>query len=142
MAERLFQVIGRADMNNDPKFRTNEARVENRLEVDKIVGDWIGSRTLDECMEVFDRESVTVAPVYDIEQIMNDPHFREREIIVDLPDTEMGTVAMHNITPRLSSTPGGFTRPAPALGQHNAEVLARIGIKESDLTKLKNQGVV
>ena len=142
MAERIFQVIGRADMNNDPKFRTNEARVENRLEVDKIVGDWIGSRTLDECMKVFDRESVTVAPVYDIEQIMNDPHFREREIIVDLPDTEMGTVAMHNITPRLSSTPGGFTRPAPALGQHNAEVLARIGIKKSDLTKLKNQGVV
>ena len=92
--------------------------------------------------EVFDRESVTVAPVYDIEQIMNDPHFREREIIVDLPDTEMGTVAMHNITPRLSTTPGGFTRPAPALGQHNAEVLARIGIKESDLAKLKEHGVV
>jgi crotonobetainyl-CoA:carnitine CoA-transferase CaiB-like acyl-CoA transferase len=142
MAERIFKVIGRDDMNHDPKFLTNEDRVENRLEVDEIVGGWIGMRTLEECMEVFDRESVTVAPVYDIEQIMQDPHFREREIIVDLPDEEMGTVPMHNITPRLSGTPGGFARPAPALGQHNSEILGRIGIDEDELAKLKDNGVI
>ena len=142
MAERIFKVIGRADMIDDPKFLTNEDRVKNRLEVDEAVGGWIGTRTLEECMEVFERESVTVAPVYDIEQIMADPHFREREVIVDLPDEEMGTVAMHNITPRLSGTPGGFARPAPDLGQHNAEVLGRIGIGEGDLAKLKDDGVV
>jgi len=142
MAERIFRVIGRDDMNHDPKFLTNEDRVENRLEVDEIVGGWIGERTLVECMEVFDRESVTVAPVYDIEQIMQDPHFREREIIVDLPDEEMGTVPMHNITPRLSGTPGGFARPAPSLGQHNAEILGRIGIDEDELVNLKDNGVI
>ena len=142
MAERIFRVIGRADMNDDPKFLTNADRVENRLEVDEIVGGWIGDRTLDECMEIFDRESVTVAPVYDIEQIMEDPHFRAREIIVDLPDEEMGTVAMHNITPRLSGTPGGFARPAPLLGQHNAEILGRIGIDAVDLADLKDNGVI
>jgi len=60
MAERIFRVIGRDDMNRDPKFRTNADRVENREEVDEIVGGWIGARTLDECMEVFERESVTV----------------------------------------------------------------------------------
>jgi crotonobetainyl-CoA:carnitine CoA-transferase CaiB-like acyl-CoA transferase len=142
MAERIFRVIGRADMNDDPKFKTNADRVANRLEVDEIVGGWIGARTLDECMEVFDRESVTVAPVYDIGQIMEDPHFREREIIVDLPDDDMGTVPMHNIVPRLSGTPGGFTRPAPSLGQHNAEILARIGIDTDELLELRNKGVV
>lgn len=142
MAERIFRVIGRADMIDDPKYLTNADRVENRLEVDEIVGGWIGERTLDECMEIFDQESVTVAPVYDIEQIMADKHFREREVIVDMPDEEMGTVAMHNITPRLSGTPGGFARPAPSLGQHNAEILGRIGIGEGDLTKLKDQGVI
>ena len=93
-------------------------------------------------MEIFERESVTVAPVFDIEQIMNDPHFRKREVIVNLPDEEMGAVAMHNITPRMSGTPGGFTRPAPALGQHNAEVLGRIGINAGDLAKLKDDGVI
>ena len=142
MAERIFRVIGRADMNDDPKFLTNADRVENRIEVDEIVGGWIGERTLDECMEIFDGESVTVAPVYDIEQIMEDPHFRAREIIVDLPDEEMGTVAMHNITPRLSGTPGSFARPAPLLGQHNAEILGRIGIDAVDLADLKDNGVI
>ena len=142
MAERIFRVIGRADMIDDPKFLTNADRVERRLEVDEAVGSWIGARTLEECMEIFERESVTVAPVFDIEQIMNDPHFRKREVIVDLPDEEMGAVAMHNITPRMSGTPGGFTRPAPALGQHNAEVLGRIGINAGDLAKLKDNGVI
>ena len=142
MAERIFRVIGRDDMNHDPKFLTNADRVENRLEVDEIVGGWIGDRTLVGCMEVFDRESVTVAPVYDIEQIMQDPHFREREIIVDLPDEEMGTVPMHNITPRMSGTPGGFARPAPSLGQHNAEILGRIGVDAEELIDLQECGVI
>jgi formyl-CoA transferase len=142
MAERIFRVIGRADMIDDPKFRTNADRVANRHEVDEIVGGWIGARTLAECMEIFDRESVTVAPVYDIAQIMEDPHFREREIVVDLPDEDMGTVPMHNIVPRLSGTPGGFARPAPSLGQHNAEILGRIGIDEDGLADLQERGVI
>jgi crotonobetainyl-CoA:carnitine CoA-transferase CaiB-like acyl-CoA transferase len=85
---------------------------------------------------------VTVAPVYDISQIMEDPHFREREIIVDLPDEDMGTVPMHNIVPRMSGTPGGFKSPAPSLGQHNAEILGRIGIDDAALADLKNNGVL
>mgnify|MGYP003628000911 CR=1 FL=1 len=142
MAERIFRVIGRDDMNSDPKFRTNTDRVANRQEVDEIVGGWIGARTLDECMEVFDRENVTVAPVYNIAQIMDDPHFREREINVELPDEDMGTVAMHNIVPRLSRTPGGFARPAPTLGQHNEEILGRIGIPATEVAALKERGVL
>ncbi len=142
MAERIFRVIGRDDMNDDPKFKTNADRVANRLEVDEIVGGWIGARSLDECMEVFDRESVTVAPVYNIAQIMEDQHFREREIIVDLPDEDMGTVPMHNIVPRLSGTPGGFARPAPSLGQHNQEILARIGVDADALAELEKNNVV
>ncbi len=142
MAERIFRVIGRDDMNADPRFATNGDRVANRAEVDAAVGGWIGARTLEECMDVFERESVTVAPVYNIAQIMEDPHFKEREINVALPDDEMGEVQMHNIVPRLSKTPGGFTRPAPALGQHNAEILARIGVDGAELTALRETGVI
>jgi crotonobetainyl-CoA:carnitine CoA-transferase CaiB-like acyl-CoA transferase len=142
MAERIFRVIGRDDMNSDPKFRTNTDRVANRAEVDAIVGGWIGERTLDECMEVFDRENVTVAPVYNIAQIMDDPHFQQRQINVELPDEEMGTVAMHNVVPRLSRTPGGFRRPAPKLGEHNEEILGRIGIGADEVATLKEKGVL
>ena len=59
---------------------------------------------------------------------MTDAHFREREIIVDVEDDEMGTIPMHNIVPRLSATPGVWRRPAPKLGEHTAEILAEAGI--------------
>ncbi|MCH9673793.1 MAG: CoA transferase [Gammaproteobacteria bacterium] len=142
MAERIFRVIGREDMITDPRYLTNEDRVQHRDEVDAAVGQWIAARTLDENMEVFEREAVTVAPVYDIEQICEDPHFIEREIIVDLPDEELGTVKHHNVVPRMSGTPGGFTRPAPELGEHNKEILGGLGLDDEQLESLARGGVV
>jgi crotonobetainyl-CoA:carnitine CoA-transferase CaiB-like acyl-CoA transferase len=142
MAERIFRTIGRPDMVDDPKYRTNGDRVKNRKEVDEIVGGWIGARTLDECMEIFERESVTVAPVYDIAQIVEDRHFQEREIIVDLPDADMGTVPMHNIVPKMSGTPGGFKRKAPDLGEHNAEILGALGFSDEEIDNLTARGAI
>lgn len=142
MAERLFRVIGRDDMNSDPKFKTNADRVANRAEVDDIVGEWIGRRTLDEVLEVFRREGITGGPINDISQIVEDPHFKEREIIVDLPDTEMGQIPMHNIFPKLSGTPGAFRRPAPDLGQDNEDVLGGAGIDADTLADLKSRGII
>ena len=142
MAERIFRVIGRDDMNSDPRFRTNEDRVAHRDEVDAIVGAWIAARTLDEAMAVFDRENVTVAPVYDIAQISEDRHFNEREIVVDLPDEDLGHIPHHNIFPRMSGTPGGFRRPAPALGEHNAEILGALGLSAADLDALREEAVI
>ena len=142
MAERLFRVIGRDDMNSDPKFKTNADRVANRAEVDDIVSEWIGRRTLDDVLEVFRREGITGGPINDISQIVEDPHFKEREIIVDLPDTEMGQIPMHNIFPKLSGTPGAFRRPAPDLGQDNEDVLGGAGIDADTLADLKSRGII
>jgi len=142
MAERLFRVISRDDMNLDPKFKTNADRVANRAEVDDIVGGWIESRTLDEVLEVFRREGITGGPIYDISQIVEDPHFKEREIIVNLPDAELGTVPMHNIFPKLSVTPGMFRSAAPDLGQDNDDILGAAGIDAATLTDLKSRGII
>ena len=142
MAERLFRVIGRDDMNNDPKFKTNADRVANRKEVDTIVSGWIGERTLKEVLEVFRREGITGGPIYDISQIVDDPHFQEREIIVDLPDKEMGVIPMHNIFPKLSNTPGTFRRAAPDLGQDNDEILGAAGVNADTLAELRSRGII
>jgi crotonobetainyl-CoA:carnitine CoA-transferase CaiB-like acyl-CoA transferase len=93
-------------------------------------------------MEVFEREHVTVAPVYDIAQIMDDPHFREREILVELPDDDMDSIPMHNIVPKLSGTPGGFKRRAPELGEHNAEIIGALGLSGPELNDLAARGVI
>src|SRR4051812_18907551 len=118
MSERLFRAIGREDMINDPRFRTNTDRVRNAAECEAPVVEFIAARPLDENMVAFAAAEVTAAPVYDIDQFLADPHVLEREIVVDLPDAETGRIAMHNIIPRLSETPGRLRTPAPSLGEH------------------------
>jgi crotonobetainyl-CoA:carnitine CoA-transferase CaiB-like acyl-CoA transferase len=71
---------------------------------------------------------------------MADAHFRERGIIVDVEDAELGSVAVHNILPRLSATPGVFRRPAPLLGEHTDALLAEAGLEEAAIARLKQQG--
>ncbi|WP_204308623.1 CoA transferase, partial [Citrobacter freundii] len=91
---------------------------------------------------LFEKAEVTAAPVYDIDQFVDDVHVREREVVIEVPDDEVGQVTMHNILPRLSATPGVLRTPAPALGQHTAEILARVGVGEDALKKLTLQGIV
>src|ERR1700731_3173414 len=89
MSERLFRAIGHPDMLNDPRFRTNSDRVKHAAECEAPIVAFIAAA------------EVTAAPVYDIDQFLADPHVREREIVVDVPDDELGRIAMHNIIPRL-----------------------------------------
>ncbi len=142
MAERLFRVIGRDDLNRDPRLRTNAERVKHRQEVDAIVGAWIGARTLAENISVLEEEGVTAAPVYDIAQFLADPHVRERGIIVETQDDELGSVPMHEVTPRLSRTPGTFRLKPPAIGQHNDEIYGRIGYGAERLRALHDAGTI
>jgi len=142
MAERLFRVIGKADLLSDPRFRTNADRVKHRDAVDKIVGEWIGNRSQEKCLSIFQSEEVTAAPIYNIGDLRKDPHVIEREIILDLPDSDLGSAPMHNIIPRLSDSPGGFQRPAPRIGEHTGEVLSAIGYDTEALDDLRNRGII
>jgi len=142
MTERLFASIGRADLNENPDFKTNAERIKRRREVDAIVGGWIKERTLAENIAFFEEAGVTAAPVYDIGQFLEDPHVQERGIVLEAPDDEMGEVPMHAVVPRLSRTPGALRTPAPKVGQHNEEVYTRIGYSDERLAALRQRGVI
>jgi crotonobetainyl-CoA:carnitine CoA-transferase CaiB-like acyl-CoA transferase len=142
MAERLYAAVGVPDMTKDPRFATNSARLANNAEAERPIADFIAGRDLAECLAAFEAAEVTAAPVYDIDQFVADPHVQERQIVVDAPDEEMGSVTMHNVLPRLSATPGALRRPAPRLGEHTAEILARAGVTAADLDRLRSEGVV
>jgi len=142
MAERLFRAIGREDVIADPRFRTDTDRVRHAAECEAPIAEFIAARTLDENMQVFAAAEVTAAPVYDIDQFLADPHVIEREIVVDMPDEQTGRLAMHNIIPRLSETPGRLRSPAPRLGEHTAEILGQFGVDEATLDRLAADGVI
>ena len=129
MAMRIVDTIGRPELKEDVRFSTNLARVNHRIELDRIIGDYIGTRSLDECMSVFERCGVTAAPICSVADLLDHPYTLGREAIVRLEDDQLGSLPMHNIIPRLSRTPGGFTRPAPSLGADTATIQAELDDK-------------
>lgn len=142
MTEKLFQTIGRPDMITDERFANNDLRLQNVATLNDILGEYLGALTQADCLAQFHEAGVTVAPVYDMEDIERDPHFHQRNIIVELPDGEMGSVPVHNISPRLSHTPGVFRRPAPKLGEDTDDVLRELGYSTDDVDALENKGIV
>ncbi len=142
MAERLFRSIGRDDLVDDPSYSTNDARVRNRAALDAILGAFIAERTQAENVGFFEAAEVTIGPIYDIAQILDDPHVLEREVVADYPDAEMGAMPMHHVVPRLSRTPGTIRTPAPALGEHNRELLAAVGVDGARYDALLASGAV
>jgi crotonobetainyl-CoA:carnitine CoA-transferase CaiB-like acyl-CoA transferase len=142
MTETLFRAIGRLELLSDPRFVNNESRLQNVAELNRILGDHIGSMSRDEALQQLQNAGVTVAPVYDMSDIERDPHFHEREIVVELPDEEMGSVPVHAIAPRLSGTPGAFRFPAPQLGKDTQPILEELGFSAADIERLEREGVI
>jgi crotonobetainyl-CoA:carnitine CoA-transferase CaiB-like acyl-CoA transferase len=140
MARRIFATIGRADMLDDERFRTNAARVAHRDLVDAAVGGWFAGKTREDALAHMRAAGVTVGPVYDIADAVADPHFRERPVIVEVEDAELGSLPMHAIVPRLSGTPGVWRRPAPALGEHTDAVLGEAGLDADAIARLRAEG--
>ena len=123
MAERVLVKIGRPELAKDPRFATNIERVKHGLELDEIIGSFIAARDLEENLRYFDEAGVTIGPVYDISQIVQDSYVLERESLIEIPDEEMGELPTHPVVPRLSGTPGALKSAAPRIGQHNEELL-------------------
>lgn len=130
VARRIFEIIGRPDMSDDPRFATNSDRVRHRPLVDEAIGGWFAQRGSVEVLAIMRQSGATVGPIFNIADAMVDEHFDAREIIVDVEDETFGTLPMHNIVPRLSVTPGVWRRAAPALGEHTGEVLREAGLNQ------------
>jgi crotonobetainyl-CoA:carnitine CoA-transferase CaiB-like acyl-CoA transferase len=123
MVTRLYTALGVPQMLADPRFMTNAARVAHAEEAELPIRDFIAKHTLEEGMAFFEKHEITAAPVYDISQFIEDPHVKARNILVDMPDAQMGTIPMHAPVPRLSASPGTLRYPAPELGEHNEEIM-------------------
>ncbi len=126
MTERLFRAIGRAELIDDPRFRTNSDRLAHVEEVDAIIQAFVGARTLAENLAFFEAAEATVGPVYDASGFEKDPHVKGRGVLVEMEDAELGSIPMHAVVPRLSGTPGALRRPAPDVGQDEAEILGAL----------------
>jgi crotonobetainyl-CoA:carnitine CoA-transferase CaiB-like acyl-CoA transferase len=120
---RLCLAMGRPDMADDERFRTNQGRREHVDTLDRAIGEWIGARTLDEALEVLTESDIPAGPVYSVGDIAHDPQYQARDMLLEVPDERVGRVLMPGVVPRLSRTPGSVRWSGPDLGTHSAEVL-------------------
>jgi len=142
MYERLMRTIGRPELIEDNRFLTNSDRVRNNDQLDRVVAQFIESHDQCDVLNIFRDAGVTVGPVHDTLGMLSDPLVKENKVMVRLPDEDIDSVVMHNVAARLSETPGLIRSPAPTLGEHNNEILGEIGIDETELSTLGEQGVI
>src|SRR5262249_59613138 len=109
----------------------NAGRVEHAAELDAIIGAFVAERTQAENVAFFESADVTIGPIYDTAQIVEDPHFIARELIADYPDADMGRLPMHHVVPRFDAPPGAIRTPAPRLGEPTRAILDANGVYDS-----------
>jgi len=140
--KRLTAVIGREDLGRDPALADNAGRVARVAEIDSAIGTWAAQRTVDEVLAALDAAAVPAGRIYTVADIAADPHYQARGMI-DRVHMDDGTdLAVPGITPKLSRTPGGHRRNAPAIGQDTDGVLRDIGLTPAQIQSLKDQGIV
>jgi crotonobetainyl-CoA:carnitine CoA-transferase CaiB-like acyl-CoA transferase len=142
IADRILRAIGRGDLITDPRFATNEARVEHVEELDEILGAWIGRHTLQEAMTAFEAQEAAASPIYDIREIFADLQYRSRGTLVRVPDEDLGDVVLPDVQPRLSETPGRVRHAGLSLGAANQEVFGDLGLSADEIARLQEEGVI
>ncbi|MFS0646949.1 CaiB/BaiF CoA transferase family protein [Siminovitchia sp. 179-K 8D1 HS] len=141
--QRLMMAIGREDIANDPRFLTNQGRVENVEFLDQAIEQWTLQYPLKEVQKILDRASVPVGPIYSIKEIVEDEQYKARDMLreVELPGGEK--VLVPGIVPKLSRTPGDLDWIGPKLGEHNEDVLTEfMNFSFEDFKRLKEDGVI
>ena len=140
--KRLMSLIGRDDIGNDPEFAHNDGRSRQAEYIDGVIGQWAAQHSLEGVLQALHESRIPAGKIYDVADIVNDPHYKEREMLLH-GELEDGTpVILPGIVPKLSATPGEVRRRAPTLGQDTANVLAALGIDEQTQQQWREQGII
>jgi crotonobetainyl-CoA:carnitine CoA-transferase CaiB-like acyl-CoA transferase len=99
------------------EYVTRPKQAKNAERLDKLLSDWISTRPLSECLATMNRLQVTASAIYNVEDILSDPTYRERENIATIDDPELGKLRMQNVIPKLTNYTGSIWRSAPKLGE-------------------------
>ena len=143
IAERVVTLVGHPELIEEPWFKSGPERAKHCELLDRIVGGWIGERSLDQVINAFEEAGAAVAPIYDIAQVCEDAQYQALGSITTVEDKTLGPIKMQNLMFRLSETPGKVRHPGPRLGEHTDEVLREVlGLSEARLRELHASGVI
>jgi formyl-CoA transferase len=140
---RLAAAMGRPELADEERYATHGARGASMAELDELIGVWTAQRKADELLELLAAQGVPAGRIYRAKDMLADPHFAARESIVRVPHPQFGELAMQNVFPRLSETPGRVRHAGPELGEHNDDVYrGLLGLGDDELEGLRREGVL
>jgi formyl-CoA transferase len=141
--QRLARLVGRSELADDPRYATTVARIERRAEVDRVLADWIASRSVANAVAELLAAGLPASPVRSYAAAAADPHVRERDMLQWVPQPEADAPApITGPAAKLSRTPTRVRSGAPALGAHNHEILAELGLSDAEIQGLRRGGIV
>ncbi|WP_038348456.1 CaiB/BaiF CoA-transferase family protein [Acinetobacter baumannii] len=140
--KRLMHVIGREDLANRPEFEHNDGRAQQSDLLDAAIESWSRQHSIDEVLQQLEQAEVPSGRIYSVADMVNDPHFNARDMLLStvLPDGQV--VKMPGIVPKLSETPGQVKWRGPELGEHTESVLKQYGYQAEEIESLRVSGVV
>jgi crotonobetainyl-CoA:carnitine CoA-transferase CaiB-like acyl-CoA transferase len=141
--ESLARAMGVGELIEDPRFKNNTARLDNKNALNEILQNWLGQRPLSQVMEELVPSGGVVGPVYNAQQIVEDPHYQEREDIIEVDDPELGRTRMLGIVPKFSETPGSVEHAGPHIGEHNHQIYREwLGYGDTEMSELSQKGLI
>jgi crotonobetainyl-CoA:carnitine CoA-transferase CaiB-like acyl-CoA transferase len=140
--KRLMHAAGRPDLANDPALATNDGRVAQVAMIDEAIAAWTSQHTIDDVLRAMEEANVPAGRIYSAAEIVGDPHFLDREMILQAHLPGGTEVKMPGIVPKLSETPGEVRWQGPKLGEHTDSILEELGYDQAAITDLRAQGAV
>jgi crotonobetainyl-CoA:carnitine CoA-transferase CaiB-like acyl-CoA transferase len=140
--QRLMVAAGHPEMAEDPRFATNQGRVEHEPEIDSVLMQWCTTHDSTYLLELLDEARVPAGPIYNVEDMLNDEHFNARGLF-ETVEIDGQPLKIPAIVPRLSRTPGATRWPGGELGQDNDEVLTGLlGLEDEQMEELRSTEVI
>ncbi len=140
--KRLMHTMGRDDLGLDADLADNAGRVMRVEEIDAAIGAWTATLSVAQVLELLDATSVPAGRIYTVVDIVADPHYQARDMILQTVMADGSTLALPGIVPKLSRTPGSHRRNAPEIGQDTDAVLQDIGLTPAQIQALRDKGIV
>jgi formyl-CoA transferase len=140
--KRLMAAIGRGDLADAPDLAGNVGRVARVAEIDAAIESWTSTRTVADVLAAMAAARVPAGKVYTAKDIHEDPHFRDRGMIVRQVTRDGWSLDVPGVVPRLTETPGTLRSPAPGLGEDTEAVLRELGLDEQAIAALREKGIL
>ena len=140
--EQFCRAIGQETLIEDPRFKIPGDRKKREVELAALLEETLTQKTTKEWLDLLESAGVVAGPIYNMEQVYQDPQTKARDMRVELEDPDLGTLHNIGIPVKLSATPGSIRCRAPALGEHSGEVLREAGFSQEEIKVLLESEVV